>query len=125
MNTTAAILDIADQIGENHGGTFDPVTGEAINPGKGYAVSLEGFEVQATATSLIGLCRFLRTSWPNAKRTNAKPLFIGAWVDSDRDIVYYDATTIVESFGEAVALANANNQLAIFDFENRQVIAIV
>lgn len=42
----------------------------------------------------------------------------GGWYNSDNGQYYYDATVIVDTMSEAIALAKANKQLAFFCLDN-------
>lgn len=49
---------------------------------------------------------------------------IGAWLDTESGLCYYDATVICDNLEDAIALGKANGQLAIFDLNSYREIRL-
>lgn len=57
-----------------------------------------------------------------AEQLKKNNVFLGIWKDNGK--IYFDLSEIIEDFQEAIEKGNNRNQLAIFDFNTKQVIEI-
>jgi hypothetical protein len=100
---------------ERGGLTIDPKTGEVYDNG-GYAVG--GFVPSKTIP--VG------QNWHDTVRefvqenasvfNNGHRMYLGTWIDGDT--VWLDVSAIFEDKDEAIAVARANGEKAIWDFDN-------
>lgn len=56
-------------------------------------------------------------------RAVGNPVYLGGWLDSDSGQYYLDNTLIVPTLEDALYIAEAAEQLAIFDLNNKEVIS--
>jgi hypothetical protein len=116
------------------GGTF-PFRNPLLTPRSGYAVSTHKeleLKVRLLPQNCITRIQPLRTlvALVNAKRIarairaftlvnvdvlRAPGRCLGTWID--KGILYVDTSVVVQSLDEALAIARANNQLAVFDIQ--------
>lgn len=113
------------------GGTFDAVTGDLVEPTSGYAVGLPGGQrYLADAFSAADLEDAIRFS----RVCNAAP-YVGTWLDIDDrptpsgDLEchcrwYIDPVVILSSLPDALAVARALRQRAVWDFEAGAAVAV-
>tara|TARA_R110002126_G_C10468275_1_gene500849 strand:+ start:738 stop:1169 length:432 start_codon:yes stop_codon:yes gene_type:complete len=114
-------IEFKKRIDTRGGATFNIGTGQ-IDFDKGFGVSLEeheqvfvkdDFEIKDIANFVLQKARIINLI-PN--------LELGGWVSGDK--VYLDLTEVIKDKAEAITKAIKRNQLAIFDFENKEVIDI-
>lgn len=103
---------------ENNGASFNINTGE-FNPNDGFFVSLKGFEKVVDKEGLTShVASFVQE---NAFQLSKLDMFLGGWVRED-DSVALDISIKVPTLCEALKLGNDNEQDAIFDAANEEVI---
>lgn len=84
---------------------------------RGYAVSKEGGITLSTATPIADMVAKINDY---ANKMNGG--FLGLWVSNDN--LYIDTTYTFNILDNAIAYAKKNNQLAIYDFNNKKEIKI-
>jgi hypothetical protein len=98
-----------------------------LSPTSGYMVSLgdnDKWTVQLNAAHLseaLGIALSLMYSYFPAILASGmatRPLFLGAWIDTDTNELYLDWSEKFQSEDEAQIAAAARNQLAIWDVAN-------
>ncbi len=53
-----------------------------------------------------------------------KPSYVGSWLDSETNIYYIDAITIVDDIDYALHLAKARNEIAIYNLSTKEEIRL-
>lgn len=89
--------------------TFEPIT-------SGYSVAVAGTQ---NSFNNAGCARVVSYA-NNHKEINA----LGGWLNTENGFYYYDAVIVCNDLSEALTLAKANNQIAIFDLNNMQEIRL-
>lgn len=97
------------------GFTVNAYTGET--PLKGYAVATSETQNSHDAEGLARVLELIQSGTTRAA-------FVGGWLDRQTGKYYYDATIVVNDFAEALSLARANKQLAIFNLANLEEIRL-
>ena len=102
---------------KNGGGTFDAATGKPLTPGTGYAVATgqQGKVVAAKAKDI-------NEAYVEVSKTGAP--HIGTWLNPEDGMVYVDPTQVVDDLEEAMKLAQARGEKAIFDFSTMEDIPV-
>ena len=108
----AALMAIA--IVNPDGFTVDAKTLQPITSGFAVAVA----ETQ-NSFGRDGLNRVI-----NHVTNNPKINAFGGWLNSSNNQFYWDGTIIINDLSEAIRIARANGQIAIFDLDNLQEITI-
>ena len=90
------------------GFTFNTVTNEMQCTG--YAVALAETQNSFGADGLESVISLIQSGTTRAT-------CVGGWLDETTGLYYYDATVIVETKAEALAIAKANKQIAIFHLD--------
>jgi hypothetical protein len=119
MSTPKVKADI-DQVSlhSENGGSSISQTGEDLIGKPGFAVS-----THTDKTKTVKGKEITQEDLDQYKEANKEALkdpnnFVGTWYDSKSDQTYIDISTRVENEQEAIDLAKANNQKAIFDLES-------
>ena len=112
-------MDILKKLNDNNGLTLD-LNGEPLKADKGYLVSLKDFESildysQIDNNTLHSLIQKRIKESPN----NA---YIGLWKNKAK--LYLDYSVLINDKEKATKFAKQNEQLAIFDLENKKEIFI-
>lgn len=104
---------------ENGGATLD-FMGEIKNFDFGYMVSKKGCELVVDFDTLNDYTfnAIVRGYMYNVFGSQVD--FVGLWLDNGK--LYFDVSTLVRNLDDALQLGKSNEQLAIFDNENKQVI---
>ena len=105
-----------------NGGSSISQTGEDLIGKPGFAVS-----THTDKTKTVKGKEITQEDLDQYKEANKETLkdpnnFVGTWYDSKSDQTYIDISTRVENKQEAIDLAKANNQKAIFDLESMKEI---
>lgn len=116
---------LLETLKKNGGFTLSP-SGQFYS-GKGFAVSLPNNETilpvkSLTVDSLSSIILNLSKAISKEGKDN---LFIGAWIDTNTDSVFFDVSEIVSTFEEAKQLGQVRKQLAVFSFESFSAFPIV
>jgi hypothetical protein len=111
------LFDFVASIVETNGGSYNLNTRE-LNPKRGYFVSIKGFE-QVSKPNSIGssVSKFISE---NGFELSKHDRFVGAWLEDGELIL--DVSVNVLNLDDAKELGNKNDQTAIFDAENQEVI---
>ena len=114
----ATIQEFNKRLLTQGGATFNLNTGQ-LDFNKGFGVSLEEHEqvFLKDEYSDEDLKKFLSK---HIELLYDLDLELGGWIEGDK--VYLDITEVVEDKNEAIEKGVNRNQLAIFDFENKEVI---
>lgn len=105
------------EILENKGATLDYNLNN-FNSDKGFMVSIKGQEVKVNKNDIEEIKKEIEK-----KRDfigNKKGLYIGLWLDNN--IIYVDVSIHIIDYLEALEVARDNDQLAIFNLENKESI---
>lgn len=94
---------------KNGGGTFDAATGKAIAQGTGYGVA-----TGASGKVVAAKAKDINEAYVAVSKTGAK--HIGTWVNPEDGLVSVDPTQVIDSLDEAMRIAQARGEKAIFDF---------
>lgn len=103
---------IKNYVKAHDGATIDASTGDIALIDAGYMVSLAGYETKTTLRRLS--FKQVRYYLKEAKKRGA---FLGLWLDND-GALYIDLSVNIALLGNAVIMARANKQLAIYDVKN-------
>lgn len=112
-------MTMFEYVKQNNGATLSPDF-EPIEPNKGFAVSIAGYETTMRLDNPSALSMFENylTTYSNLARSmNMK---IGLWVD--KGLCYFDLTKIYASEKEAIKQGKRNGQKAIYDFASNKSI---
>ena len=106
---------------KNGGATLD-FMGEIKNFDFGYMVSKKGTDLVIDFDTLndYTLHAIIRGYMYNVFGSQVD--FVGLWLDNGK--LYFDVSALVRDFDNAIQLGKDNEQLAIFDNENKQVITL-
>lgn len=105
---------LADALTVPDGGfTVDPVTGRDVTGGYAVSVHPDCERVIDTAPGSGELAKYVIDHAPILSQRGRR---FGGWHDPDTGLVHLDVSVVVESLNEALELARANDQLAVFDF---------
>jgi len=107
---------------ENNGASYNLNTGE-FNPDEGYFVSLKGTELLGEKSGVTSLVyKFVQE---NGFQLSQPDKFLGGWVDEkDDSVVVLDVSVKLYDLNDAIELGKKNNQEAIYDAYNKEVIKI-
>lgn len=116
----ATIQEFNKRLLTQGGATFNLNTGQ-IDCDKGYGVSLEEHEQVFLKDEYTeeDLKKFLLK---NVGLLYDDDIEVGGWIEEGK--VYLDLTEVIEDKSEAITKAVNRNQLAIFDFEKKEVIEL-
>lgn len=108
------------------GFTVDPTTFTSNPIRHGYAVARPGNEVVIPlAVGHLGLVKRLAVHLrPLVRKCQALGLQMGGWVDRDTGLLIIEPVVIVSDYLEAMKLAEANKQKAIFNFKTGRVVEV-
>lgn len=114
MNTFIQLLEEAQQ--NNSGFSFNPTQ---VNPTQGYMVSINGYEMGCGKAVLMNFG--IRYYQEHQEMMALNPsLYIGCWFQND--MFYFDISQNVHPINVAMAMAENNMQLAIWDCANQEEI---
>ena len=114
--------DLYDHVIQNGGATIDPITWTLYN-GKGYAVSIKGFESRVHESVFTPEVFFwLFSEYCHLAR--AKGAFVGLWYDSITGYYVFDLSVLYDDKETAMSIAELNGQKAIWDFGNSKAIYV-
>lgn len=65
----------------------------------------------------VGLQYVIRHAMQNSQT-------MGGWLNSDNGYYYFDSVKVFENLNEAIAFGRENQQIAIYDLTNRQLIKL-
>lgn len=97
------------------GFTVNAFTGET--PANGYCVALAETQNSFNDEGLKNVLRVIESG-------KTRAAFVGGWLDHETGLYYYDATIVTDNLQDALTLAAANNQIAIFCLDNMQEIRL-
>lgn len=97
------------------GFTVNAFTGET--PANGYCVALQETQNSFNEEGLKNVLRVIESG-------KTRAAFVGGWLDHESGKYYFDATVITNDLNEALTLAAANNQIAIFCLDDMQEIRL-
>jgi len=107
-----------ESIIDNDGASFNINTGE-FNPDDGFFVSIKGFEKIVDKQGLTShVANFVQE---NAFQLSKLDMFLGGWVRKD-DSVALDVSIKVPTLCEALTIGRENEQEAIYDAVNKEII---
>lgn len=111
---------LLDKLRAEGGFTIDLRTAEGWVE-EGFAVSVNPertrtFELPVNTADLV---TYVNDNWDLLK---SEPSVFGGWLDTETDITYLDVVTVLDSKEEALDLAVAHGELAIFDLGSGQEI---
>lgn len=110
------IKDILNKVEQNGGITLNAAL-EEVKADSGFAVSLPGNETQVNGQPSEESAEALLEVYQHL----AKGAYIGIW-KSETGAYYFDITQVTEDRETAIRLGKHYNQLAIFDFNTKEVI---
>lgn len=86
---------------------------------EGFTMDLEGNVLELESGYCVGIqpAEFTELEQPRER-------FLGGWTDEKTGVFYLDWVRIIEDKGDAVRTAKKFKQLAIYDFENKEVVYI-
>lgn len=114
--------DIYSYVVENGGATIDPVLLQLFE-GKGYAVSLKGYESRVHESVFTPEVFFWLLS-EYTTHAKYKGAFVGIWYDSDTGHYVLDLSVVYGDKETAMAVAKLNGQKAIWDFGTSEAIYV-
>ena len=85
-------------------------------PETGYMVSYEGFERVLDKVTKKDIEDYVNENEPYI--CLLPPVYIGGWLDAETGRYYLDISQNVQTLPEALALAAARRQIAVYDVEN-------
>ena len=98
------------------GATCRPVSLEILKPRVGFAVAIEGTGILLPITRVSDLRSVRRVEVEEIRRSAQRDsVNLGFWVEEDE--IWVEHSVIIDDLGEAIKLAESENQLAIFDYE--------
>lgn len=116
MNTFIQLLEEAQQ--NQNGFSFNPTLNQT-NPTEGYMVSLHGHEMGCGKDVLM--TSGIRYYQEHQEMMSLNPsLYIGCWFSND--MFYFDISQNVHPIDVAMAMAENNMQLAIWDCANQETL---
>lgn len=116
--------ELAEFVKENLGATLYPDTLTQYNEPAGYGVALKAPGVvldnpdQLTPIAMEAYLARCETYFEDPDN------FFGLWIDSEDMKVYLDVVTLVADKDDGIALGRAEDQIAIWDFENQEEIRL-
>lgn len=114
----AAPAGIFEHTTANGGGTFDVATGQEMGLKRGYGVANGGAGGQVVDNTQEAV----HAAYSEVSKTGAPN--IGTWFNPEDGKVYVDPTQVVTNKAEAMRLARARGEKAIFDFKTMSDINI-
>lgn len=117
--------NILDYTLENEGGSFRAIDGEPLSFTRGYAVA------DASASVVLDLSETYSTDVvasimafvsAHKEQLNSSSKFLGTWVDGSD--LYIEVSELFFSRGEAMRVAQARRQAAIYDFANKEAVGL-
>lgn len=109
------LLAVIAIVAATHSTGFTYNIQDNIMQSEGYAVALSATQDSFGAEGLLKVVEY-------AHKNNIQ--CIGGWLDEETGKFYFDATVIVKSEEEAIALGKANNQIAIYNLNNQKEIRL-
>lgn len=85
--------------------TVNAFTGEI--PVTGYCVALQETQNSFNNEGLQNVLKVIESG-------KTRAAFVGGWLDHETGLYYYDATIVTDNLKDALTLAKANKQIAIF-----------
>ena len=116
LSSVAAIAAINPDGFTVNAATLQPVT-------SGYAVALKRTQNSFGAEGLAKVANVIEELQASGN-LNGRILAFGGWYDSESGLYYYDATVIYQDREKAIEAGRANEQMAIFDLSNLEVIRL-
>lgn len=105
MNVLSLSFFAAVAAANPEGFTVNAFTGET--PVSGYCVALQETQNSFNNEGLQNVLRVIESG-------KTRAAFVGGWLDRETGLYYYDATIVTDSLKDALTLARANKQIAIF-----------
>jgi hypothetical protein len=103
---------------QDGGGTFDARTLAPVAPTEGYAVGLgDGSKVLANSTAADIAVVIYR-----AVQANKSAPYVGTWIDDA--VIYIDPVVILQSLQDALTLARALGEKAIYSFATGESVTL-
>lgn len=125
--TKIAIIDfVVNYAIPNNGGSIN-IPSTKVNPTTGFMVSLQGFEDRFKLTSnnhyeelAKKIIEFYKKH-ENVFYSNSI-YYLGTWLDTTDNIWYLDISANTQGKNMSLEMAKLNNQIAIWDCENKETI---
>lgn len=116
------LTELYEAVKQNKGLTLDRDLN--VYDGAGYAVALpeNEYTVAVHSFSFETFQAIINYYQHDVMNEVPQARYIGIWVDGDK--VYFDATDVIEDRSIAEKLGKKFNQLAIYDFSNKQSITL-
>lgn len=108
----AALTSIAAE--NKEGFTVSAATLRPVNAG--YAVAVADTQDSFDLEGLVRVVEYVESH----EKVNA----FGGWYNEENGMFYFDATVVVDSLEEAKEIGRANNQIAIFDLNEKKEIRL-
>lgn len=119
----AVLIHLADALTVPDGG-FSVSVGDWRDVCSGYAVSIFP-ECEQRITGPDVQARIARFLVAHAQLLRRPDFVLGGWRSPEDDVIFLDVSIVVPTRAEAVALAQENGQLAVWDFAACQSIPLV
>ena len=122
MNPRGLRDALANEVFMNGGFTYKPDAGliQFLPPSQKSRYLVGIGEIQSGCSYELTRENF-KKSIEHARKEN---LFIGGWLDTEEDIIYYDYSKGFDSLEEALELARSRNEIAIWDTEENKEIRL-
>lgn len=107
------MIKLVDDLGENGGFTYNPTSDSS--PEKGFVLSVYPERERTVPLDELTPEAVEQYLADNADLLAKDDVYFGGWVDTDKSMVYFDCSIVVQERSEADKLARRFEQLAYFD----------